>query len=85
MKKNWKKGRLRPPKHGHHSEYHKVWRIVDGAIRDTFQHHPEYLSETKYGPDIGRSLAKRITGAILGSGIYSLAEGSGVEPEKSGD
>lgn len=25
-------------------EYLRLWRIIDGAVRDTFASHPEYLS-----------------------------------------
>lgn len=46
-------------------EYRKIWRIVDGAVRDTFANHPEYL--TVKGRDGARkSLVKRITGAVVG-------------------
>ena len=44
----------------------QVWRVVDGAIRDAFSQHPDYL--TKKGSRSAcarRSVAKRVTGALL--------------------
>ena len=44
----------------------QVWRVVDGAIRDAFIHHPDYLTMngTRYN-SARRSIAKRVTGALL--------------------
>lgn len=57
--------RLRPPKRN--SLYRFVWRLVDGAVRDAFTHHPEYLASGAHEKDVRNSIAKRVTGAITGS------------------
>lgn len=55
------KKRLRPPKGDH--TYRQLWRVIDGAVRDAFVHHPEYL--TPRGVMQAReSVVKRVTGAI---------------------
>jgi hypothetical protein len=44
----------------------QIWRVVDGAIRDAFLNHPDYL--TQKGERFAaarRSVAKRVTGAVL--------------------
>lgn len=45
--------------------YRSLWRVVDGAVRDCLNKHPEYLT------DIGRrsmqlSMTKRVAGAVHG-------------------
>lgn len=43
-----------------------MWRVVDGAIRDAFHHHPEYLTNHgAKGANARRSVAKRVTSAVL--------------------
>lgn len=44
----------------------QIWRVVDGAIRDAFIHHPDYLTErgSRYNT-ARRSIAKRVTGTLL--------------------
>jgi hypothetical protein len=55
--------KLKPPKGEPHSEYHKIWRQVDGVVRQTFKAHPEYLTDS--GRRNARlSLVKRITGQL---------------------
>jgi hypothetical protein len=46
--------------------YRQVWRIVDGAVRDAFRQHPDYLSPCRREAEIRRSIVKRVTGAFLG-------------------
>lgn len=44
----------------------KMWRVVNGAIADAFAHHPDYLtSRGTKGRTAQRSVAKRVTGAVL--------------------
>ena len=43
-----------------------MWRIVDGAVRKTFQDHPEYIREGKVEKTIRQSIAKRVVGALAG-------------------
>ena len=62
-----KSRKLNPVKGLPHSDYWKLWRIVDGAVRDAFEKHPEYLTD-KGRRDARRSIVKRATGALLGSG-----------------
>lgn len=57
--------KIKPLKHEPHSDYHKIWRIVDGAVRDCFKHHPDYLTG-KGHVDARTSIVKRVTGAIHG-------------------
>lgn len=61
----WNRGRKKPLKGKPHSSYHKIWRQVDGVVRQTFSAHPEYLTEV--GKKNARlSLTKRITGQLTG-------------------
>lgn len=55
--------RNKPVKRPSH-EYARMWRVIDGAVRDALQCHPEYLT------DAGRrsaalSITKRVTGAVV--------------------
>lgn len=45
--------------------HHRLWRMVEGAVVDAFQQHPDYLT------DKGRfaateSVTKRVVGVIVG-------------------
>lgn len=45
--------------------YRQTWRLVAGAVRDTFANHPEYL--TPAGRNAAeRSITKRVTGTLHG-------------------
>ena len=69
--------RLRPVKT--ERPYRQLWRIVDGAVRDTFEAHPEYL--TPAGKRSARSsIAKRVTGAELGYAVQTAKGRSGASP-----
>lgn len=60
-----KKKRLKPPKPG--KEYRAMWRIVDGAVRDAFGAHPDYLTEKGSQRGCARnSVVKRVVGSVLG-------------------
>ena len=56
--------RRRPPKMPH-KVYGKLWRIVDGAVRDTFAMHPEYLGERSEAV-VRYSVNKRVVGTLWG-------------------
>jgi hypothetical protein len=44
----------------------QIWRVVDGAVRDAFDHHPDYLTtKGSRAACARRSINKRVTGAIL--------------------
>lgn len=62
-----KRFRKRMPKMpgGTKGAYKMLWVLVDGAVRDTFERHPDYL--TAKGRDSAiMSVNKRVTGAIFG-------------------
>jgi hypothetical protein len=62
------KKRLKPPKGDPHSPYHRMWRQVDGIVRQTFEAHPEYLTER--GQKHARlSLTKRLAGQLSVRGM----------------
>jgi len=46
-------------------DYRQIWRIVDGAILDCLNCHPNYVVRNRRG-DLRNSLAKRVTGSIKG-------------------
>lgn len=68
--------RIAPPKHDPHSDYHRIWRIVDGAVRDTFKHHPEYLTDAGHR-SAQVSIIKRVAGALAGHVFREDQQGSG--------
>ena len=58
--------------------YRQLWRVVDGAVRDALESHPDYL--TKKGRASARvSVTKRVTGAIMGYVEQSTQGRSGGE------
>lgn len=57
--------RLKPMKPG--DAYRQLWRLVDGAVADCFNNHPDYLTERgQHYRAARRSLTKRVVGAVLG-------------------
>lgn len=61
--------KTKPAKKG--DAYRQIWRLVDGAVRDTILHHPEYFRDSRL-TDLRHSLAKRISGAIVGHQFEKL-------------
>jgi len=59
--------------------YRQLWRIVDGAVRDAFAHHPEYLGTVRERT-VRNSIVKRVTGAVLGYAEQTAEGRSGVRP-----
>ena len=55
--------RLRAPKGDR--AYRQLWRVVDGAVRDAFAMHPDYLNRANERA-ARESICKRVTGAVLG-------------------
>ena len=45
--------------------YRQLWRLVDGAVRDAFANHPDYLTD-KGKRDAARSVTKRVVGTLHG-------------------
>jgi hypothetical protein len=68
MERTMNRKKFKPLKGDPHSPYHKVWRQVDGIVRQTFEAHPEYLTET--GKKNARlSLTKRLVGQLAVRGM----------------
>lgn len=68
--------RHRPQNTGRH--YRQLWRIVDGAVRDTLLQHPDYVTP-KGQRCLRMSVNKRITGAVLGYAEQSARGRSAVQ------
>jgi hypothetical protein len=58
--------------------YHQVWRLVDGAVRQAFRDHPEYLADGKRERTVRNSINKRVVGALIG--FVGTAARRGVDP-----
>lgn len=57
------KVKTKPPSQKTDKLYREIWLLVDGATRDAFNCHPEYLAEGMRRNAVG-SIVKRVTGAI---------------------
>lgn len=55
-----------PPPERDVAEYRRMWRIVDGAVRDAFRMHPDYLV-AKNERSARASIVKRVVGAVVSS------------------
>lgn len=55
--------------------YRQVWRLADGAVRDCFANHPDYLT-TKGKMHARLSLVKRVTGTFYGYATQVAKGGS---------
>lgn len=74
-----KRRRSYPPRGG--AEYHQIWRVIDGAVRDCFAHHPEYIAGNRSERVVRLSIVKRVTGAITSYTSHKLVKGrSGTGP-----
>lgn len=58
--------------------YRQIWRLVDGAVRDAFANHPEYLTSSGRA-SAQRSITKRVTGALHGYATQVARGRSGKE------
>lgn len=65
----------RPPRTGR--AYRSLWRIVEGAIADTINQHPDYFAQGR-ARAARLSISKRVVGAILGFAEESARGRSGV-------
>ena len=45
--------------------YHSLWRVVDGAVADCINKHPEYLTD-RGRRSLQASITKRVTGSVFG-------------------
>ncbi len=59
--------------------YRQLWRVIDGQIADAFRQHPDYLT-AKGKRAARRSIAKRVTGAVLGYAAEAARGRSGSSP-----
>lgn len=65
MSKRKHRTKLKPLKKG--KLYRQLWRLVDGAVRDCFDKHPDYLTGKGHARARARnSVNKRVVGSILG-------------------
>lgn len=72
--------RTRPPKGG--KFYRQLWRLVDGAVKDCFKKHPDYLTLKGHIQHRARqSINKRVVGTILG---YTQEAGISRTPQRGG-
>lgn len=55
----------KPPPQKKDDDYHKLWRIVDGAVQDALYHHEEYLNPRIRYKTVRESINKRVVGAVL--------------------
>lgn len=48
--------------------YRQIWRVVDGALRDAFSEHPDYIEHVnpRRRDHIRASVVKRVTGQVHG-------------------
>ncbi len=62
--------RLKAPK-GEATAYEQLWRVVDGAVRDAFMSHPDYISRQIAERTVRMSVVKRVTGAVAGFAVQA--------------
>jgi hypothetical protein len=51
--------------------YQQLWHVVDGAVRDAFRKHGDYLTP-KGQRSAKRSVVKRVTGTVLGFALQEV-------------
>ena len=80
-----KRQRLRAPKNN--PIHRELWKIIDGAIDDTFTTHPEYLTAAagKRGRIARLSLLKRIAGTLTSFIEQSMRGRAQGAPATSGE
>lgn len=61
------KKRTKPPPQKTETQYTKLWNIVDGAVLDAINCHPDYLNPQKSRKTVRASINKRVVGAVLAS------------------
>lgn len=67
-----KRARLKCPKN--EKAYRQLWRVVDGAVLDALDSHPDYLT-AKGAKSARLSITKRVTGAVIGFAEQSARAG----------
>ena len=61
----YKRSRMEKMPGGNKAIYRALWFIVDGAVRDAFANHPEYLTAAGR-QSATNSITKRVTGSLMG-------------------
>jgi hypothetical protein len=62
---HYKRSRMEKMPGGNKAIYRALWFMVDGAVRDAFANHPEYLTEAGRR-SAANSITKRVTGTLMG-------------------
>jgi hypothetical protein len=63
--------------------YQELWGVVDGAVVDAFNNHPDYLTQ-KGHKSARTSVVKRVTGTVL-SFAAQAARGRSYQPAETSD
>lgn len=71
--------RVAPPPNQHGAAYRRLWRVVEAAVADAFDKHPDYLAQSgRQGNSAIRSVTKRVVGAVHGYAVEAAKRRSGV-------
>jgi len=77
--------RLKPPKMPS-KEYRAYWRVIDGAVRNALDMHPDYLTNKGSSRSCARmSIVKRVVGAVIGFQSERDRSGRIAPGRRSGD
>ena len=57
-----------------YADHARLWRLVEGAVVDAIQSHPDYLTP-KGERNAARSITKRVVGQIVGQAKEALRRG----------
>lgn len=55
-------------------DHHRLWRLVEGAVVDALQAHPDYLTP-KGGRSAVESITKRVVGQLVGHATEARKRG----------
>ncbi len=59
-----------------HADHARLWALVEGAVLDAFNSHPDYLTDHGRRRAVG-SITKRVCGQLVGHAKETLAGGRG--------
>lgn len=71
--------RLRPPGNKGDQSSRQLWRLIDGALIDAMNFHPEYFTATGSTKTARASLVKRVAGTLKGYASKGAWGRSGAE------
>lgn len=66
-----------------HADHARLWSLVEGAVLDAFNSHPDYLTDHGRRRAVG-SITKRVCGQLVGHAQETLAGGRGSACSSSG-